>query len=96
MTTYLAKKSDSQIDAQLTMLPHWRRYGNTIRRELKFKDFVAAFRFMTKVAVLAQEMNHHPDWSNVYNKVTINLTTHDIGGISDLDIELASKIDALA
>ena len=62
-------------------------------REFAFKDFVTAFSFMTSIALLAEQINHHPDWSNVYNKVTIKLSTHDVGGLSERDFELAKLID---
>ena len=67
-----------------------------IMRSFVFTDFVAAFGFMTQVALLAQEADHHPEWSNVYNRVTITLTTHDAGGLSRRDIALATRIDALS
>jgi 4a-hydroxytetrahydrobiopterin dehydratase len=69
--------------------------GKKLKREFKFKDFIEAFGFMTKVAIAAEKMGHHPEWFNVYNRVVIDLTTHDVGGISALDIVLAKKIDAL-
>ena len=64
-------------------------------RQLVFRDFVEAFGFMSQVALLAETRGHHPNWSNVYNRVSIELTTHDLGGLSDLDVELATAIDAL-
>lgn len=67
-----------------------------IVRQFKFKDFSEAFAFMTRVALLAEKAGHHPEWSNVYNKVTITLTTHDAGGLSDKDVALATQIDAVA
>jgi 4a-hydroxytetrahydrobiopterin dehydratase len=69
--------------------------GQKLNREFKFKDFIEAFGFMTKVAIAAEKMDHHPEWFNVYNRVVIDLTTHDVGGISALDIDLAKKINAL-
>ena len=70
--------------------------ASKLHAEFKFKDFIEAFGFMTQVAILAQVMDHHPEWSNVYNRVTINLVTHDAdNSISPLDIELAGKIDKL-
>lgn len=69
---------------------------DAITRTFVFANFVAAFGWMTKVALLAEKMNHHPEWSNVYKTVTVTLTTHDVGGLSDLDIALADKMDALA
>jgi 4a-hydroxytetrahydrobiopterin dehydratase len=76
--------------------PEWRIAGGKLHREMKFKDFVHAFGFMTSVALVAESMNHHPEWSNVWNRVTIDLATHDAGGITRLDFDLAARIDALA
>lgn len=73
----------------------WTIKGEKLHREFKFPDFVAAFGFMSQVALLAERANHHPEWSNVYNKVVINLTTHEAGGISKRDFELAHEISAL-
>jgi len=66
-----------------------------LQREFKFRDFVEAFGFMAKVAIASEKMDHHPKWLNVYNRVTIDLTTHNVGGISSLDIDLAKKINSL-
>ena len=76
-------------------LPQWQVEGDRLRRQWQFRDFSEAFAFMTRVALLAEAMQHHPNWSNVYNRVTIELTTHDLKGLSDLDAELAQAIDAL-
>lgn len=95
MSTTPTKLSDAQIASKLAQHPQWTRQNHAITRTLVFDDFVKAFGFMSQVAILAQEMNHHPDWQNVYNKVTINLCTHDVDGISDMDFKLAQKIDAL-
>tara|TARA_R110001592_G_scaffold32156_10_gene112696 strand:- start:4573 stop:4803 length:231 start_codon:yes stop_codon:yes gene_type:complete len=74
----------------------WEEKDNKLVRKFEFTDFVEAFGFMTKVAICAEKMNHHPNWSNVYNSVTIELTTHDAGNtITDKDRKLASKIDQL-
>ena len=69
--------------------------GGLLSREFRFKDFREAFGFMTQVALLAEKLDHHPEWSNVYNKVNITLTTHDVGGISERDIKMAEMIDQL-
>lgn len=90
------KLSYQQIDTRLRDFPNWRRENDTIKRELKFKDFVEAFGFMTQVAFEAEKLNHHPDWYNVYNQVHVTLSTHDVGGITDLDFKLASIIDRKA
>jgi len=66
-----------------------------LRRDLRFANFVEAFGFMSRVALLAEAMGHHPEWSNVWNRVVIELTTHDTGGLSNLDVQLAQRIDAL-
>ena len=87
--------NESQRSDLASGLPHWSLEGETLRRDFQFRDFVEAFGFMTQVALLAEARNHHPNWSNVYNRVTIELTTHDLGGLSNLDRELAIAIDAL-
>jgi 4a-hydroxytetrahydrobiopterin dehydratase len=69
--------------------------NDKLRRQVRFADFSEAFAFMTRVALAAEQLNHHPEWSNVWNRVTIELTTHDTGGLSNLDVELAGRIDAL-
>jgi 4a-hydroxytetrahydrobiopterin dehydratase len=93
------KRIDSgDLAHQLAQVPQWRydaARGGTLTREFKFADFVQAFGFMSRVALLAERADHHPEWSNVYNKVTIVLTTHDAQGLSLRDIELARKIDLL-
>lgn len=74
----------------------WKEADNKLSRTIEFKDFVRAFGFMSQVAIIAEKMNHHPNWSNVYNKVTIELTTHDQGNaVTEKDRKLASAIDAL-
>lgn len=88
--------SDDQIAEALGDLDGWERDGDVLRRELRFDDFVAAFAFMTGVALVAEKLFHHPEWSNVYDKVSIAITTHDSGGITDKDVEFARKVDALA
>ena len=74
----------------------WKEENDTLSREFVFKDFSEAFAFMTRVAMIAEKLNHHPDWSNVWNKVRINLSTHDAGNVvTDLDKKLAHEIDHL-
>jgi len=74
----------------------WKETNNQLVRSFEFKDFIQAFSFMTKVAIAAEKMNHHPEWSNVYNKVEIRLSTHDAGNIvTEKDRKLASEIDKL-
>jgi 4a-hydroxytetrahydrobiopterin dehydratase len=84
-------------DAALKDVTDWTFDANTdsISRDFKFKDFSEAFAFMTRVALLAQAADHHPEWSNVYNRVKISLSTHDAGGLTDKDVALARQIDAL-
>jgi 4a-hydroxytetrahydrobiopterin dehydratase len=78
-------------------LPLWRREGHeAVLRDLVFADFKAAFAFMTEVAAVADRMDHHPEWSNVYNRVSIRLTTHDAKGLTQRDVALAHSIDAAA
>lgn len=91
------KLSDRAREDALSGLPDWRydAGAGTIARDFAFADFVAAFGFMAKVALLAEKAGHHPDWSNVYNRVAIALTTHDAGGLTQRDIELAERIDGL-
>jgi 4a-hydroxytetrahydrobiopterin dehydratase len=89
------KMTDQQITKALSKLPEWEVVNNKLNRTFQSKDFVTAFAFMTKVAIIAEKMDHHPELFNVYNSVMINLATHDVGGISNLDIELAEKIDSL-
>ncbi len=79
------------------MLPGWRLLPDrdAIARDFKFRDFSAAWGFMARVALLAEQRDHHPEWSNVYNRVSIILTTHDAGGLSERDTNLARAIDAI-
>ena len=87
----------AERDAALARLPQWtlREDGLAIMRKLKFSDFGEAFGFMTRVAIAADKADHHPEWSNVYNRVEITLTTHDAGGLSARDVALAEAIDAM-
>lgn len=73
----------------------WLIDDTCIKRTFLFKDFIEAFSFMTSVALIAEKMNHHPNWHNVYNKVEIALTTHDSGGLTDLDFKLAQEVDLI-
>ncbi|GIU72054.1 MAG: putative pterin-4-alpha-carbinolamine dehydratase [Candidatus Nitrosocaldaceae archaeon] len=85
--------SKGEIDKELSELKGWEIINGKLSKEFKFKDFNQAFGFMTRVALEAEKMNHHPEWFNVYNKVRIELITHDINGISNFDIMLAKKIE---
>jgi 4a-hydroxytetrahydrobiopterin dehydratase len=91
-----ARLQQSEIDARASQLPDWRVENGRLHRELKFGSFVEAFGFMSALALVAERMNHHPDWSNVYNKVSITLWTHDVGGLTRLDFELAEAAETLA
>ena len=85
-----------ELGAALRELPGWELQGGKLRRALTFADFVEAFAFMTRVALEAEKLDHHPDWSNVWNRVAIALWTHDAGGITQRDLELAKKIEDAA
>ena len=89
--------SEEERKTWLSALPEWSlcRDGNAIERTFEFGDFSAAFAFMTRVALIAEKRDHHPEWFNVYNRVSVTLSTHDVGGLSALDITLAQKMDAL-
>ena len=76
-------------------VPGWSIQGSRLKREFQFDNFIEAFGFMSKVALISEAMNHHPEWTNIYSNVTIELTTHDIEGLSDMDIELAQSINKL-
>jgi 4a-hydroxytetrahydrobiopterin dehydratase len=96
-TTMTAQPLSAADIAQLPQqLPAWTLQEGKLHRELRFADFSEAFGFMARVALAAEQLNHHPEWSNVWNRVVINLTTHDCVGLSNLDLALAQRIDALA
>jgi 4a-hydroxytetrahydrobiopterin dehydratase len=84
-----------QINALASTLPQWNLVAGKLQRDLRFADFSEAFGFMARVALAAEALGHHPEWSNVWNRVTIALSTHDTGGLSNLDLELARRIDQL-
>ena len=88
--------SDAERTVELASLSAWDLSADrcAISREFQFKDFAEAFTFMTEVAGIAEEMDHHPEWSNVYNRVSITLTTHDANGLSERDIRMAKAIDS--
>ena len=94
----LQKIAPENIASLMEGLSQWRyqpERGGSITRDFTFIDFNEAFGFMTRVALLAEQHNHHPEWSNVYCRVTITLTTHDAGGLSTRDLDLAQRIDSL-
>jgi 4a-hydroxytetrahydrobiopterin dehydratase len=94
----VAKLNDAQRDEALASLDgwSWKADRNGIARSFQFLDFGEAFAFMTRVALAAEKANHHPEWKNVWNRVDIFLTTHDAGGLTSGDVELARKIDEIA
>lgn len=88
--------SNEELKGILQQLPGWIVQDGKLHREYKFADFAHAFGFMAAAAVLIEKRNHHPEWLNVYNRVTVDLTTHDAGGITEKDVELARTLEALA
>jgi 4a-hydroxytetrahydrobiopterin dehydratase len=94
---HVEKLAGKELEAALTALSGWQpsQGRDAIAKSFKFKDFNAAFGFMTQVALLSEKRNHHPEWSNVWNKVEITLTTHDAGGLTPQDFDLAKAIDGL-
>ena len=88
--------AETEITDHLSIkLEHWTFEKGVIKRDFEFRNFIEAFSFMTEIALLAEKSDHHPEWTNVYNKVTIVLSTHSAGGITQLDFDLASKIDVV-
>ena len=90
------KLSAAEVAARLPELQGWELIDGKLGKTFRLDSFVKAFGFMASVALVAEAMNHHPEWSNVYNRVTIALTTHEVGGISDLDFTFAQRIDDIA
>ena len=93
-----ARLDDSEIQAALGELTNWKLVEgrSAISKRFKFKNFNGAFGFMTRAALVAEKMNHHPEWSNVYGSVDVRLSTHDAGGITERDIKLAKAMDRFA
>lgn len=96
MTPDIERLDDDEIEAALTALDGWEMVDGRLYREYGFDDFVEAIGFMVRAAIWAEMLNHHPDWSNLYKTVRIFLETHDVDGISRLDLELAAKMNELA
>lgn len=92
----IERLSDQEVANEISKLKGWELKNGNLHRAFQFRDFVEAFGFMTKVALAAEAMGHHPAWSNVWNRVEVDLSTHSISGISTLDFQLASKIQELA
>ena len=90
-----AKLSEQEIAAELKKLSGWSVVKGNLHCVFEFKDFSAAFGFMTRVALAAEKMDHHPDWSNVWNKVTVDLSTHSAGGLTKNDFDLAGKMQQI-
>ena len=90
------KLTDTEIQNNLKKLDGWSVENGKLHKEFKFENFVAAFGFMTQLALIAESMNHHPEWFNVYNRVTIDMMTHDADGITELDIKFAAHANELA
>ena len=98
MTKRPVQLNEAELSAALSKLPGWRRATDrpAISRSFSFADFNAAFGFMSRVALKAEQMNHHPEWFNVWSRIDVTLTTHDVRGVSALDVELATFMDAVA
>jgi 4a-hydroxytetrahydrobiopterin dehydratase len=90
------KLSDAEVTAELRSTEGWSLSGGKLHREFTFADFVEAFGFMSSAALVAERMGHHPEWFNVYRTVRVDLNTHDAGGITALDFELARAMNKLA
>ena len=90
------KLDDAEVNERLAEIPGWSFADNQLNREFQFDNFVQAFGFMSSVALLAEKLDHHPNWSNVYNRVQIGLNTHDAGGVTDFDFVLAGQINEAA
>jgi 4a-hydroxytetrahydrobiopterin dehydratase len=90
------KLSQTEVDEELKSLPGWSVVNEKLHKEFEFDSFNQAFGFMTRAAMEIEKMNHHPEWFNVYNKITIDLMTHDAGGITKNDVNLAKILNSLA
>ena len=85
----------NELNANLEQKQQWQIVNGKLAKQFKFKSFIRAFGWMAQVAMWAEKLNHHPEWFNVYNKVEVSLTTHDVAGISELDFKLAAKMELL-
>jgi 4a-hydroxytetrahydrobiopterin dehydratase len=92
----MTKLSDDQIRKELANLPGWSVVNGKLHKEFTFKSFIEAFGFMTTAALHIEKMDHHPEWFNVYNKIKVDLVTHDAGGITQNDINLARTLNSLS
>ena len=91
----MKKYEEAEIPAKIAHLSGWQVSNEGIEKEFQFSDFKAAFAVMSHIALEAEVMNHHPEWFNVYNRLKVRLSTHDAGGVTDKDIQLAEKIEAI-
>ena len=91
MKPYLLQ--DKELKELIAKIPGWEVKSEYLKREFDFQNFIEAFSFMTKIALICEKYNHHPNWKNIYSKVIIKLSTHDLGGITNLDEKLASEIN---
>ena len=92
----VTRATEAEIQSTVSELASWTVESGKLHREYKFRNFVEAFGFMAQVALLAERSAHHPEWCNVYNKVVVDLTTHDAGGITQKDLDLAREIEKIA
>jgi len=92
----MQRLSPEQLEGALAGLANWTVVAGKLHRDYKFEDFIHAFGFMATAAIAVEKMNHHPEWFNVYNRVAVDLTTHDAGGVTQKDVELARLLDVLA
>ena len=93
MKPYLLQ--EEELKELIVKIPNWKVIDNYIEREFNFNNFIEAFSFMTKIALICEKYNHHPNWENVYSKVIIKLSTHDLGGITNLDQNIATEINQI-
>jgi len=91
----LAKMTEEQIKKELVNLPGWSVVNGKLHKDFVFADFIEAFGFMSRAAIHIEKMNHHPEWFNIYNKIKVELVTHDAGGITQNDINLAKTLNSL-
>lgn len=89
------KLSDAELEKALSELEGWSVEDGKLHRELKFRDFNEAFGFMSRMAMVAEKMDHHPEWSNVFNRVVIDLVSHDAGGLTERDVKFAKRANAI-
>jgi 4a-hydroxytetrahydrobiopterin dehydratase len=92
----IEKATEQELQAFLQQHPDWQTVNGKLHREYRFADFAAAFAFMTRAALVAEKSDHHPEWFNVYNRVVVDLLTHEAGGITERDFALAAAMDAFA